>query len=438
MTKTLSILVSLLFCFVSAAQNFNSPKMDSLLSVLDDNNQWMGSICVSQNGKLLYSKAIGWSDAENKIKNDPTSAYRIGSITKMFTSVLVLKAIEDGRLKLETKLSEYFPAIQHAEDITISMLLQHRSGITNFTDTSAYLTYNTLPIDEAGLIQHIKSGGSVFRPDSKAEYSNSNYALLTFILEKVYKKPYATLLETYITGPLKLRKTYVGGRINTALKESNSYTHDGSYSKMSETDMSVPRGAGNMVSTAEDLCIFITKLFDGKIIKTQSLAKMKEIRDGYGRGIFEYPLDNKTGYGHTGGIDGFSSMLGIIPDDKIAVALLSNGGHYPNNEIIIAAFNCFYGKPFELPDYTSVNVEDKILQTYTGIYKSSQLPLDIEISVNGKKLQARATGQSSFLLEAKDERTFSFIPSGIILEFIPGEGKMILKQGGGVYNYKKE
>ena len=257
-------------------------------------------------------------------------------------------------------------------------------------------------------------------------------------LEEVFKKPYPTLISEKITSPIGLKDTYVGGKIDIEDNEAYSYTYSKTWEKKTETDMSIPLGAGGIVSNPKDLNRFIAALFAGKLISEKNLKQMNTISDGYGMGIFPVPFYEKNGFGHNGGIDGFTSVLGYIPEDSLSIALTSNGNRYANNDIIIAVLSAFYGKSFELPTFTYITLKSEDLNKYLGVYASTQLPLKITISKDGDTLFGQATGQPSFPMEAVATDVFEFAQAGVRLEFDPEEKAMMLKQGGGVFNYKKE
>lgn len=128
-------------------QTFNKAKMDSLFNALETNNKAMGSICISKDGKEIYSKAIGHSfiDGESKTKADVNTKYRIGSISKMFTATLIFQLIDEKKLTLNDKLDKYFTQLPNATKITIEQLLGHRSGLHSFTNDEAYLGYMEQP-----------------------------------------------------------------------------------------------------------------------------------------------------------------------------------------------------------------------------------------------------------------------------------------------------
>lgn len=422
-------------CF---AQTFNQPRLDSLFKTLEKNEKFMGSIAVSQNGKLLYTNAIGYADMETSKKADTKTKYRIGSISKMFTAALILKATEESKISLTQTLDKYFPQIENANKITIENLLQHRSGIHNFTNDEAYLTYHTQAKSAAEMIAIIAKGKSDFAPNSKSAYSNSNYIILSYILEKIYSKAYAKVLNEKIITPLGLSNTYFGGKINLQNNECYSYSFKEKWTKEAETDLSIPMGAGALVSNPTDLTIFIQQLFAGKIISDKSLALMKTVNEKYGMGMIELPYFDKQCYGHTGGIDGFESVLTYFPEEKLSVAITSNGVVYANNNVLLCALSCYFNKTFEIPVFKSVTLTSAALEPFLGKYASAQIPLKVTITKNGNTLLAQADGQSSFPLEATSANSFQFEKAGIALEFNADKKQMTLKQGGQEFLFTKE
>ena len=423
--------LSAVFAFSAVfAQSFNTQKMNSFMQALDQNRKFMGTVAVAENGKTVYSNAFGDADVENKIKNTPETRFRIGSITKTFTSVLVMKAVEENKLKLDEKLSKYFPQIKDADKITLEHLLNHRSGIHNVTALPDYLTWNSKAITPKDMVAKITAAGSDFEPGNTMSYSNSNYILLSYILETAYRKTYAKLLEEKITKPLGLNNTYFGKAIDPANKEAYSYVFAENFVKDAETDMSVPTGAGAVVSTTGDLLKFANALFGGKVVSAASLEKMMKMTNGYGYGLFSVPFNGLTGYGHTGGIDGFTSALYHFPENKTTYVMLSNGSAFDNNRIAIAALSAATGKDFDIPTFKSVVVKTDDLNKLTGTYSSTQIPLKIDVRTRDGKLFAQATGQSEFALDAESATVFKFESAGIELHFNPSKNEMTLLQSG--------
>ncbi|MBF4491616.1 beta-lactamase family protein [Flavobacterium sp. MR2016-29] len=420
------------------AQTFNAKRMDSLFLLLEKNNKYMGSIAISENGKTIYSRSIGFDDIATSKKSSINTKYRIGSISKTFTASLIFKAVEENKINLNQTIDKYFPTIKNAKTITISNLLNHRSGIHDFTNDPDYLKWNTQPQSRAKMTEKIAAGEIVFEPDTKSQYSNSNYVLLSFILEDVYKKSYAEILNQKIIKPLKLKNTYLGGKISIENNESYSYTLAGKWEKESETDMSIPLGAGAIVSNPTDLNFFIESLFAGKVVSMEHLNEMKTIKGKYGMGILEFPYFERKSYGHNGSIDGFRAILGYFPEDKLALSITSNGMGYDNNNILLCALSSYFRKPFSMPTFSNVAVTPETLDLYSGTYGSSQIPLKISISKKDNTLIAQATGQPSFPLEATAVNIFKFDAAGVVLEFNAGKKEMILKQGGKEFLFSKE
>lgn len=437
-TKIYLTLWVLSISLASNGQSFDKEKLDSYFDSLEIHNKFMGSVAVSQNGEVIYSKTVGYASVEDNLKANKDSKYRIGSITKTFTTVLALKAVEIGKLDLDQTIDHYFPSITDADKITIRHLMTHRSGIHNFTDDNSYLTWNTESKTEKELVDIIAKGGSDFKPGSKAQYSNSNFVLLTFILEKTYKSSFAKLITKYITKPISLKNTSVGDNIDSKNNECLSYHFDGSWKLETETNTSIPLGAGAIISTPTDLVKFSDALFNGKLVKKESLELMETIKDQYGMGLFQFPFYNKTGYGHTGGIDGFSSIFTHFSDGNISYAMTSNGSNYNTNDISIVVLSAVYDKPYNIPDFSTYEMSADELEKYVGVYSSDQLPLKITISKGDYGLMAQATGQAAFPLESSAKDIFKFDKAGIVLEFNSEEKTMFLKQGGGIFKFIKE
>lgn len=444
---TLTTLLLLTICQIGFAQtNFDKAKLDKYFNVLEENNKFMGSVAVSKNGEIIYTKTIGLVDVESNLKATENSKYRIGSISKSLTTVLVLKAVEEKKFDLNQTIDKWFPTITNAKKITIKHLLSHRSGVNNknginidSTNDKGYLTWHTQPKTEKEMIEIIAISGSDFDPDSKAEYSNSNFVLLTYILEKTFAKSYSDLLQEFIIKPIGLTNTYVFGKINSSNNECKSYSFFlGNWELEPEADFTSTLGAGGITSTPSDLTKFADALFSGKLLKTESLEIMKTVKDGFGIGLFQIPFYKSIGYGHTGKLDGFTSVYSHFDDDKISYAMISNGTNIFFNDISIAVLSAVYEKPYEIPVYTTYNLTSEDLNKYLGVYASKQIPLKITITKDGNFLIAQGTGQPAFNLEATDKDKFKFDQVGAKFEFDPAEKTMILFQSGGQIKFTKE
>lgn len=426
---TLILLVSL-----APAQSFDRAKMDSLFDRIEASDRGMGSVSIFEAGERIYHRAIGYADHKLEIEANPDTRYRIGSISKPFTATLILQLIEAGQLTLDTKLAEFFPDLPNAEAITIEQLLRHRSGLFNYTNAESYPGYMEQPITRAALLDTFAARAPIFDPDERYEYSNTNYTLLTFIAEDLTGKDFPDLLRDRIIEPLGLPATYYGGPIAPTENEARSYTKLEQWELASETDMSVPRGAGAIVATADDVNRFFTALLTGELIADSLVDQMKTMQDGYGLGLLSFPFYQRTAYGHTGGIDGFQTMAGYFPQEKVAVTYLSNGVVMPINDIMIGVFSIYFGRDYELPDFApNVGLSAEQLDRLVGVYTSPSFPLDLTITQEGGVLKGQATGQPKFPLEAVEEYLFRFEQAGLELEFAPEQDEVTLRQGGGTY-----
>jgi D-alanyl-D-alanine carboxypeptidase len=442
MKKFLMISLLILTNTICFSQAFRNQGLDSLFGVLEKNNKFMGSIAVSQNGRLLYANTIGYADVENSKKADFKTRYRIGSVAKMFTASLIFKAVEENKIALSQTLDKYFPEIENSKIITIGNLLNHKSGIHDFTNDKSYSSYNTGPRSERQMIEIIAKGKSNFEPGSKVGYSNSNYIVLSYILEKIYKKKYGAILYSKIIKPLGLKDTYFGNTIQIKNNESYSYHFVNKWDKATETDLSIPMGAGGIVSNAADLTVFIEQLFKGKIISQQYLSVMKTINEyhgiGIGMGILAFTNFEKKSYGHNGAIDDFKSLLNYFPEEKLSIAVTSNGSVYPIESVLSCAMNSYFNTPFTIPTFNYVVLKPAVMDLYLGQYASQLIPLKIVITKNENKLFGQVKGQPPFPLEATAENIFRFEQAGIVLEFEAAKKQLILIQSGQKFLFTKE
>ena len=440
-TKTifLSVLALMISSFALNAQ-FNKDREDSLLNYLAEKNKAMGSIAVSENGKIIYAKAVGYRDfTPSQMPSDVNTRYRIGSISKMFTATLIFQLIEQGRLDLETTLDKFYPSIPNAAKITIGNMLGHRSGIHSFTNDSLYMTYMTQNKSKNDMVKIIAETKPDFEPGEKTDYSNSNFYLLGLIVEDLYKKPYNEVLQNNICSKAGLANTYYGDKTDLNKNESFSFRFVNEWEKLPETDMSIPHGAGAIVSTPSDLVKFINSIFAGQLISEASLEKMKTISDkGLGMGMMEFPYENKKLYGHGGSIDGFSSMVCYYPEDKVAFSYISNGSVFSTNDILLRTINNYYGKNEKLPEFKTYAVKPEELEQYTGNYSSQQIPVKVAISTRDGKLFGQGSGQSEIQLDPIDKDTFQFEPAGIVMIFHPAQNEFILEQSGGKFTFTRE
>lgn len=428
-----------LFLFLTTAAFCQTKfqKIDSLLTFLNQNNKFMGSVALRENDKILFAKTYGFANVETNKLLDNDTKLKIGSITKTFTATIIMQLIDEKKLSLDTKLSKFYPKIPNAGKITMLHLLQHRSGIPDFlNDDPNSEKYIYIYNSKEDLIKRITEYKSAFEPGTKYAYSNSNYNLLGYIIEKITRKSYQENLNDKIFSKIGLQNTSLNYKINPE-NEAYSYTYTGSnWEKTPEWNGSLAFSAGAIASTALDVTSFINSLFTGKLVSAESLQKMKTMNEGYGIGLVTMPFYDKKFYGHTGGIENFRAVVGYNEEEKFAISLLVNGDNFLRNDIMIGILSLYYDKPYDFPNLKGFTVSKEQLEKYTGNYISKDLPLKINVFLKENKLMAQATGQSEFELTAKSETEFEQPAAGIKMIF--ADNKFTLKQAGMTFEYQKE
>ena len=436
LAKTFAALVFAAVC-TACSQQTAEQKLDAYFDALD--GHFMGSIVVQQDGKTIYQRSLGWADVENQIPAIAETQYRIGSISKTFTAVLVLKAAADGRLSLNDPIAKYFPDVQipNAERITIDQLLQHRSGLVDIVNDKPYeyLTYFTTPQTRQQILERVAAAGTNFEPDSEYRYCNTGYNLMGYILEDVWGKPFAEIVNEQIVSPLDLRHTRFSEAINPQRGDARSYTLLDSWQVQPETDASVAIGAGALASTPADLAKFGNALV-GDIFGNNIFEQMKQVRDAYGRGLVEFTYGNQVGYGHAGLIDGFASKLVVF--ENVTIAFCSNGADYDANLIVPTVLDALNGKKIDIPNFDKhIKLTPEQLASYTGIYKCDALSMEVTVRVAGDRLSAQAAGQPSFPLDAVSADQFENATVGAVITVAPDRKKIILKQMGQEFEFAR-
>ena len=438
MKKLLSIISILsLSALTSLGQDINAAKLDSFLNILSSKGLAMGSLAISKNGVVAYQKAIGYASiSENKkITADINTKYRIGSATKMFTAVMIFQLVEEGKLKLDDKLKNYFPGLPNAGKITIQNMLYHRSGLHDYTHDTNFSDWMDKPKSHEELLKIIKDKGSDFEPGTDADYCNTNYLLLGYIIEKVCKTTYADALRKRIIAKLHLKATYFGKPININNNESTSYKYSGNnWIKEKETDLSIHGGAGSIVSTPADMVKFIDALFANKLVNKTSLAKMKTMIDDYGMGMFSNKYGDKPSFGHNGRIEEFYSALWYFPDEKLAFAYCTNGIAYPRTDIVEGILKICFNEPFQIPLSKQNDYKSEDLDKYLGKYSAGQIV--VNCTKDGTRLLLETRGKV-FEAEKINDDYFMNKESGYFFEFHPDKGELQIKETDNVYHLKR-
>ena len=261
---------------------------------------------------------------------------RVGSNTKTFVAVVILQLVQEGKITLDEPIETYLPGLLHGEGIdgakiTVRQLLQHTSGLPEYTDTVPGETdifqirdnyYSTRDLLDVAL-----SKPAAFEPGSQFKYTNTNYIVLSLLAEKVTHRPLAEQITQRIVEPLGLSHTYYPGPGEEDIRGThphgyhrNTPTED--WKDITRMDPSWGGGAGAMISTPSELNKFFQATFDGTLLSQDSIAEMKKTVDtggthgnGYGLGLINYPLScGGTAWGHGGTIHGYQTYDAVGPD----------------------------------------------------------------------------------------------------------------------------
>lgn len=273
-------------------------------------------VYVDEAGKPPAFYTGGWKDRENKIPADPNSLFKIASISKLYTAVAITKMVKEKRLSLDETLADYFPnltdRIENAENITLKMMVQHRSGIPNFTDNPAF--WENEQENNKNALDFALDLPASFKPDKGYEYSNTNYLLLRRIMDSVLGYNHHEYIKEKILRPLKLKHTFFSiAEVDLNDVMSGYYVGDDEDFKANEN---------GMLATAEDVGMFLRALNDGSVFEEGEQE------------IYPYVYD------HGGLVVGYQSLAEYHEDiDTVVVQFINttdfNGYEWNLSEIMI-------------------------------------------------------------------------------------------------------
>lgn len=286
--------------------------------------KFSGTILVSKNNELIINKSYGYKDIEGKVKNDIDTRFCIGSISKIFTAIAIIKLHEEEKLDIDESVKKYLKIEGLEEDLKIKHLLSHTSGLKNFVlcRKEINLYEDNKAEDIAKKVIHMKRN---YKNGDKLSYNNTGYLILALIIEEVSKMKFQDYIGKNIFLKLDMKDSSFLSmdRKNIA----NGYRKN-NLSK--QLDESVFFGCGDIVSTSIDLNKFILGINSGKIISKASFDEMKKIHGKniflkYGYGLM---LKNKSGinsFGHSGSIpNSYASKISYYEKEEILIIVLSN------------------------------------------------------------------------------------------------------------------
>lgn len=317
--------------------------VDATLRTFVESAKGGATIAISFHGEPVTTSAAGSAGgAAVLVSNSPM---RVGSLTKPFMAVMVMQLVQEGMVKLDSPVSRYPPQVSVADGVTVRQLLDHSSGIADYTDASFAAQASTEPAKvwtPQLILDHISAAPRVFVAGSKYEYSNTNYVIVGLLIEKVTGKPIAQNLTERITAPLGLVDTYLApDPTRTPVAGFGSELPGGWTETMVYTSIETAAGtAGALVSTAPELVTFLLALADGRLVSQASLATMTQFSkpDGYGLGLFPVQFPGGQGFGHDGSTPGFITQMGIEPNSGAVFVILCNDTDLYPNDLAVGLF----------------------------------------------------------------------------------------------------
>ena len=363
------ILVFLSFavvCCSAVDSAHEATKIDQLVSQYADRTGFTGTVLVSDHDHVIFKKGYGLANREWNIPNTPDVKFRIGSITKQFTSMLVMQQVAKGTIKLEGHIPDYLPYYRKdtGEKVTIHNLLNHTSAIPSYTDDPKFFPEVSriyYPVDE--FVKKFCSGDLQFEPGSKFHYDNSGYFILGAILEHVTGKKYEELLKENIFGPLGMNDTGYDHFDKLLPKRATGYERGlGEVDNAPFLDMSLPYAAGSLYSTVEDLYKWDQALYTDKLLLPnlkQQIFTPGLQHYGFGWVIDTLPpTDPAAGQiviEHGGGINGFNTLEQRLVGDHDLIVIFNNTPGTNLNEMAKGIRAILYGKEPAPPKHSLVS-----------------------------------------------------------------------------------
>ncbi len=334
-------------------------KIDEIIKMYSENAGFNGSVLVAHQGQVIYKKGFGMADMEWEIANKPNTKFRIASVTKPFTAMLIMQLVAENKLDLHKPVSTYlndFPKTI-GNQITIHHLLTHTSGLVRSIETDKKQFHNPKELVDLFADEPLQ-----FTTGEKFDYSNAGYILLGNILETITNKSYKELLEENIFKPLNMKNSgYYRHRL-LLKNRSSGYTNNFiDYNNANYMDFSNPFSAGAIYSTVEDMFLFDQALYSEKLLpkKYLELALTKHVTAdfgghyGYGWEIVKKPIGNTKDMietiGHSGSLPGYCAIYTSIPSSQSAIIFLNNTGRAYLNTMTTAITGVLYDKPYNLP-----------------------------------------------------------------------------------------
>ena len=402
-------------------------KIDSLLNSLYSKEKINGNFLIAEKGKVIYSHSFGLANETTKNKLNENSIFELASCSKQFTAMAIMILKEKGKLSLDDKIIKYIPEMSNYNGVTVRNLLNHTGGLPDYMELMDSLFDKSNIANNKDIIQIFNKyqPNILFEPNTKYEYSNTGYALLASIIEKVSGLTYADYLSKTIFKPLKMKNTFVYSRRLSPKKIDNyalGYVYSDSLKKyflpdeLKETNMVIWLdgivGDGTVNSTINDLLKWDRALYTNKLLTQEAMKEVFEVatlkdesKTKYG---FGWVIDDNADFGkitsHSGGWPGYVTYIERhITQDK-TIIILQN---HDNVSIPVKSIrSILYNKPLPVQKIRKeINITSEQLKKFAGVYEIEK-DFEIKISLDKDQLFVQLTGQNAFPIFAESEMVF--------------------------------
>lgn len=358
------------------------------------------TIVVVDDGEVVYRGARGMANLELGVPLEPDMVFRLGSITKQLTCAAILLLEERGELSVQDPITKFLPDYPvHGHTITVEHLMHHTSGIFSYTSIPGYMGNKVREdVTTKELVDGFKDQEMDFAPGTRWSYSNSGYVLLGAIIEEVTGTGYADFMRENVFEPLAMKSTHYGGP-QLIPRRVAGYAYDGErYANAAYLSMTQPHAAGSLLSTVDDLARWDAALYGDELLSEASRRRMftgAELTDGeptgYGYGFSIGTLRGSPSIAHGGGIFGFTTFAVRLPEERVYVAVLSNGAPVDPGLVARKAAAMAIGKPF--PEWREIEVDPKVLEGYAGVYRIDEENVRTVTVEDGRLYTMRTGGQ---------------------------------------------
>jgi CubicO group peptidase (beta-lactamase class C family) len=326
------ILISFSSC-KSSGMLMKEKSIDDILSAYQSSDNPGASVLVFKDDKIVFKKGYGVSNVSTKEAINPNSNFRLASVTKQFTAMSILLLVQKGRLKLEDPLKKYFPSFPaYGKDIKIKHLLTHTSGLMDYEDLIP--PTQVMQLHDTNCLQLMyKANGLYFTPGAQYKYSNTGYAILALIVEKISGQDYGVFLKENIFKPLKMKNSvaFEEGKSTIPNRAFGYSLNNGSWVETDQSLTSAVLGDGGIYTNTIEMSQWINALWNYKLLGSEMQIQAwtrKKLNSGapidYGYGWHIEDYKNITHPHHGGSSIGFRNQLLLFPEQKLMVILLTN------------------------------------------------------------------------------------------------------------------